>query len=152
MEQIAHRIPFDVHAIRLGDFISPAQCDRQIDYPRGTTKHQFALLALKDKLEHDLSDLWGRDIWLKQDKGGLCVLDDHELAEYARLMDQRRARNHRRSVRMLISAETSGFSQEQRQAHDRQLELQTRLLSVDRSTRRQHRLKTRKNQLTKGTT
>ena len=71
----------DVQHLQKGDYLSPIEIEEITGEMEGTREYQFALMQLRQEIEHGLRCL-GRPATIKTEGSGLRVLTDAEAAVY----------------------------------------------------------------------
>ena len=126
----------DVHHLQKGDYLSPTEIEEITGEMEGTREYQFALMQLRQEIEHGLRCL-GRPATIKTEGSGLRVLTDSEAAVYnARHGDLARFKLFR-AFRRNQAVDEANLSNPERQAHYRTLEVQGKYVQALKQISRQ---------------
>jgi hypothetical protein len=114
---------FNVESLQKGDYLSPTEIEEIIEEVEGTREYQFALMQLRQEIEHGLLCL-SRPATIKTEGSGLRVLTDPEAAVYnARHGNLARFKLFR-AFRRNQAVDEAKLTDPERQVHYRTLEVQ----------------------------
>ena len=126
----------DVRHLQKGDYLSRTEIEEITGEMEGTREYQFALMQLRQEIEHGLRYL-GRPATIKTEGGGLRVLTDAEAAVYNdRHGDLARFKLFR-AFRRNQAVDEANLSDAERQAHYRTLEVQGKYVQALKQISRQ---------------
>ena len=138
------RYPIDVSELEVGDVISVDQVEEIYGCDRKDRLYFSRLLSLRDFIMQAALDELGETWTVIRQRDGLRILTHKEAADHnpheSKLLRQRLGRVHRRNM----GVDTSGFSDERRDRHLRQLELDARVFQAEKKERKAFRLEAAK--------
>ena len=80
---MSEKHPLDVEALSRGDFIPPERVEQIYGLNRKDPRYPFMLLHLRKYIEDEWVDEDGLGVAVRSHDGGLCLLQDEEVAGYA---------------------------------------------------------------------
>lgn len=132
----ATRWPIDYEAIKKGDSIPVDKVERLVGVSR--TDARFSLLAMQmaKQIERDLHI--NKKMWTVRTEGGsIRVLTDAEASHYNHSRQRRDRRSMFRRFALNSAVDATLLSDDQKQQHDRAMEVDGRYIQAMRSTRAQ---------------
>ena len=122
--------PMDFDALNKGAFISPAEVERIMGVPQSNVA-RFTLAGLRLRaIIHRQLRIRDRPATCVCRKGGIAVLTDSEAAVYNAKRFRHGLRHSARSYRRAVSVDVTQLTEEERRDHDRNLVLNSRILSA----------------------
>lgn len=133
MDEVRYH-PIDFDALRKGDVITVEQLERITGYQYGTRKFDLAVLALREQITRELHDR-NYPITVASENGSLKILTDEEAAAYNPQMFRHGFRKLLRAHRRLMNVDATQLNSEQREALERNIVVQGKMISAARSSR-----------------
>lgn len=128
--------PLEVSALTKGQTISIKELEVIFGVKFPEIRWWSRLLRLKKQIAHQRELLGLPTLTMNTPKGMLHVCTDEEASEYNRRHDSLANRKKYRHLRQNLAVDTSKFTEEQRQIHDRTIRRQAMVVSAIRSAQR----------------
>lgn len=113
--------PWDIKQVSKGWQLTPTELTTITQTKPDTKKYRLAVVGLANRLERELREEGHEEWTVAEVKGCLRVLTDEEADEYNAKQGDQGVRRIRKACRKLGGVDTSSFSQEQIQMHDRRV-------------------------------
>ena len=116
----AERFPIDMDALKKGSYIEPDIIERAYGTKREMADHQLSCLKLAKEIERYLRDRGF--VWtLKQERGGLRILEDAEASEYNAQLGDKNLRSIVRVHNRQSHVDVGALSDEEARHHEHRL-------------------------------
>ena len=131
----ATEFPIKTDHLVKGSVIAVDVIEAAFGNKRETQRYQLDLMSVQDYVERRFADR-GEVVFVIQEKGALRILTDEEAPAYAAKLFREGIRRAGRAHRRQLGADRSQMSDPTRVTHDRQLEVQGRMLAAAAKERR----------------
>lgn len=142
-EQRAREYPIETDGLHKGSVVDSATIELAFGVKVGTDKFHLAVLQCQEYIERRLAER-GEIVVTRQDKNDVRICTDSEAAKYTEREFRAGMRKMARHYRKMTTVDRSNLTDEEREAHDRRLEVNGRTLSAMRSVRKPQALPTRR--------
>jgi len=127
-------IGIDIDALNKGDSFCVDQLEDMLHERRDTARYGLALLALRDTISRTMKDR-GKPATVAIVKTKLRILTDEEAATYNHMTFRVGLRKARRAFERLLTVDTRLFSKDETREHQRNIEVDGKILSAIASER-----------------
>lgn len=131
--------PIDLDDIGIGYYLSPEDVAETFGTTLGTDKHRLVVLGLKSVIEAKMAAR-GQHVSVSCEGGGIRVRTNLEASAYSASQFALRVRQMGKLVRFMGRIDTSEFTPEQLQRHDRNLHISACTFAGAVKARRQAKL------------
>lgn len=136
MEFEATPFPLDFDALKKGDVISEDRLEAITSEKRETKEYQFKAMSLADRIEREMAER-GLSVYAVVRREKIRILTDDEAKEHTQRLGLQAVRKLFRAVRKGGAVDTTGFTIEQKQEHERQIIMLGRYAAAIKQVRRE---------------
>lgn len=136
MDFQATPFPLDFDALNKGDVISEDRLESITSEKRGTKEYQFKTMSLADRIERELAER-GLSAYAVVRREQIRILTDDEAKEHTEHLGLQAVRKLFRAFRKGAAVDTTGFTIDQKQEHERQILMLGRYAAAIKQVRRE---------------
>jgi hypothetical protein len=134
-EQRAREYPIETDGLSKGSIVDSATIEQAFGVKVGTDAYRFAIMECQAYVERRLAER-GLVVVTRQEKNDVRICTDPEASKYKDREVRRSVRKMARDVREMSTVDRSKLTDDEREEHDRRLEINGRTVAAIRHVRK----------------